>query len=244
MEIKRLDWDSRFLEREVYSVILTPDGEVLPLATLVRTLEDAGASLAYLHLDHAAPSFHAQLTASGAFLCDEKVTYAKPVQPVSSNPPDAPGRPVLTVEAYQGGLTDELLGLAILAGHESRFRKDPRLLPYFEPMYRLWIVNSLNRTLADIVYICRSGPAIVGVATARVREDGTGNIGLIATHTDYQGWGIGTELIRATDNFFRERKVLTITVVTQRTNNRACRFYEKAGFICSKTEFVYHLWLN
>jgi dTDP-4-amino-4,6-dideoxy-D-galactose acyltransferase len=244
LEVKRLDWDSRFLGREVYSVILTRDDEVFPIATLVRTLEDAGASLAYLHLDHSNPSFHAQLTVSGAFLCDEKVTYTKPVQPVSSNPADAPGRPDLTVEAYQGGLTDELLGLAILAGHESRFRKDPRLLPHFEPLYRLWIINSLNRTMADIVYICRTGPAIIGMATARVREDGTGNIGLIATHTDYQGWGIGTELLRATDNFFRERKVLTTTVVTQRANNRACRFYEKAGFICSKTEFVYHLWLN
>jgi dTDP-4-amino-4,6-dideoxy-D-galactose acyltransferase len=244
LEIKRLDWDSSFLGREVYSVILTRDDDVLPPATLVRTLEDAGASLAYLHLDHADPSFHAQLTASGALLCDEKVTYAKPVQPVSSNPPGAAGRPVLTVEAYQGGLTDELLGLAILAGHESRFRKDPRLLTHFEPLYRLWMINSLNQTMADIVYICRTGPAIVGMATARVREDGTGNIGLIATHIDYQGWGIGTELIRATDNFFSERKVLTTTVVTQRTNNRACRFYEKAGFICSKTEFVYHLWIN
>jgi len=254
LEVKRLDWDSRFLEKEVYSVILTRGDDVFGVATLVRTLEAAGAALAYLHLEQADPSVHAQLTATGAILCDEKITYSKPVQAVPSDPRHTggrsapsrgmPSRPAPAVEAYHGSLTDELLGLAFLAGHESRFRKDPRLLPWFEPLYRLWMINSLNGNMADIVYICRSGPAIAGMATARVREDGTGNIGLIATHPDHQGWGIGTQLIRATDNFFLERKVPTTTVVTQRTNNRACRFYEKAGFISSKTEFVYHLWLN
>ncbi len=126
--------------------------------------------------------------------------------------------------------------------------EDPRLLPFFEPLYRLWMSNSLKGTMADVVFVCGSDSAVKGFVTCKIREDRTGDrtgsIGLIATDGAYQGQGIGQSLIEATDAWYKANRILTSTVVTQQSNVPACRFYEKAGFTIRKTEYIYHLWLK
>jgi len=69
-------------------------------------------------------------------------------------------------------------------------------------------------------------------------------VGLIATAAAYQGQGIGTALLSATDVYYFDNNVDTSTVVTQKSNSQACFFYERAGFAEYKTEYVYHLWFN
>jgi dTDP-4-amino-4,6-dideoxy-D-galactose acyltransferase len=236
LEIKKLGWDSGFLGREVFSAIIDPAREDPDVNGLVRTLQQQGAGLAYLHLSEKDASLDRQLTGNGAILYDEKVTYAKTLGPVREEKNEA------GVEAYRGSPNEELIRLALLAGHDSRFRKDPRLLPFFEPLYKLWMVNSLKGTLADIVYIYKAGTSIKGMVTCKVMEDGTGNIGLIATRDDARGQGVGARLIRAADAFFRAGNAHAATVVTQSSNVQACRFYEKMGFTPVKKEYIYHLW--
>ncbi len=182
-----------------------------------------------------------RLTGLGAMLVDEKVTYGKELPGIGK--PGGEGTSQ-GVEAYDGEVTDRLLELAFLAGHESRFRKGPRLSSFFEPMYQLWMINSLNGSIADRVFIYRSGERVDGMVTCRIREGKVGNIGLIAASADQQGKGVGKALVQTADNFFRSREVHISTVVTQKTNHQACRFYEAAGFSVYKTEYVYHLWFN
>lgn len=237
LDIKRLDWDSEFLAREVFGVTVPDVADEAPdAAGLIRSLRGQGASLAYLFVASGDPALHRQLTDGGAVLFDEKVTYGKRL--TAAPPGDN------AIEIYNGVLTDELLALAILAGHESRFRKDPRLYPFFEPLYKRWMINSLKGTMADIVLVYRQGDGIRGMVTGKVGVDGIGNIGLLATDGAWQGKGVGRMLLRAVEDYFRSRGAETSTVVTQRNNTAACDFYERSGFTIFKTEYIYHLWFN
>ena len=50
----------------------------------------------------------------------------------------------------------------------------PRLTAYFEPMYKLWMINSLNGVMADKLFVYRSGDGIEGMASCKIREGETG----------------------------------------------------------------------
>jgi dTDP-4-amino-4,6-dideoxy-D-galactose acyltransferase len=254
LDAKKLEWDSRFFGTEVYGVELpvpaaAPGGgstdmtnlmdlmDPTDLTGLVGSLRAAGAGLVYFFLQEKDRVLQDRLTGLGARLMDEKITYSKILTGGAIKDPKE-------VEAYDGEPTDKLLELAFLAGQESRFKKDPRLSSFFEPMYRLWMINSLNGSIADRVFVYRSGDTIDGMVTCKIRENRVGNIGLIAASPGQQGKGIGKALLQAVDSYFRINDLKTSTVVTQKTNEQACRFYEAAGFSVYKTEYVYHLWFN
>jgi dTDP-4-amino-4,6-dideoxy-D-galactose acyltransferase len=236
MELKRLDWDCRFFGVEVFGVHLYPEDLSVDVHGIVRSLRGAGADLAYFFLEDVGSEWQGLLSENGAILYDEKITYGKELMPKGPVHPNE-------ILAYEGAPGDELLELAFLAGHESRFRKDPRLSPDFEKLYTLWMKNSLNGLIADKVFIYGSDP-VKGMATCRIGDGGMGSIGLIATGAAHQGKGVGRGLLLAADHFFRANGVKTATVVTQRANKQACLFYEKEGFTVLKTELVYHLWFN
>jgi dTDP-4-amino-4,6-dideoxy-D-galactose acyltransferase len=234
---RRLDWDSQFFGMEVFAVNLSTGNEDIDIQKIAGTLRKEGAGLAYFFLQQKTTGWQQQLAAVGAILYDEKVTYSKQLGPLSGAPPEK-------IERYMGGATDELLELAFLAGHDSRFKKDPRLSPFFERFYTMWVINSLNGSMADRVFVYRTENRIAGLVSCKIGNDKTGNVGLIATAAAYQGKGIGTALLRATEAYYSGNDVATSTVVTQKSNSQACFFYEKAGFAEYKTEYVYHLWFN
>jgi ribosomal protein S18 acetylase RimI-like enzyme len=234
MAPKRLDWDSDFFALEVFGVELRRPADV---PALVESLRQMDARLCYIFLKERDAVAGEMLVSSGAILYDEKITYGKTLLSDAA-------RVCPAVESYSGALTEELLHLAFLAGHESRFWKDPRLRDRFEALYERWMINSLNGTMADKTFIYRCDGAIKGMVTCKCRADQTGNIGLIATDAGAQGKGIGKCLVDATENYYRSRQLSISTVVTQRSNIQACRFYERSGFTEYQTEYVYHLWLN
>jgi len=240
VEIRRLDWDSEFFGLEVFGVYAGTTAAAMPqagpaLEAVIGQLRQQNAGLAYFFLPEDNSELRSMLQALGAKLYDEKVTYGKRLAGDEGAKPGG-------IEEYEGPCTDELLNLAYLAGHESRFKKDPRLSAWFEPLYKLWMVNSLNGAFADKVFVYRDGDSIRGMVTCKVRPDGTGSIGLIASTV--QGKGVGKWLVQAADAWFQTGRVGVSTVVTQKSNVQACRFYERTGFSEYKTEYVYHLWFN
>ena len=237
MEVKRLDWDSDFFGLEVFGVQI---GHGANIPEMTRSLQKAGADLGYIFLQEPDADLDKQLTASGGILYDEKITYGKELTSLLHTDSGVSE----SLEVYEGQLTDDLLRLAIIAGHESRFRKDPRLSDHFELLYKLWMTNSLNGSFADKVFVFKVEDEIKGMATCKIRGDRSGSIGLIATETGFQGKGVGKSLVQAIDLYYRDNNVKTSTVVTQKSNIQACNFYEKAGFTVYKLEHVYHLWFK
>ena len=230
-----MPWDSEFFKCRVFSIKVSSD-TAPELKELKQRLQSEGADLVYVFVEEPMPRWQEELQQAGACLYDEKVTYGKQVHDqLSEFHPN--------VMEYKNELNEELTTLALAAGHDSRYKKDLRLYPYFETFYKLWITNSLNGTLADKVLVYQGENGIEGMVTCKIKNK-TGSIGLIATKAQSMGKGIGTKLIKATDAFYQASHVTESTVVTQATNIQACMFYEKNGFKVIKTEFVYHWWLK
>ncbi len=137
---------------------------------------------------------------------------------------------------------DKLIKLAIESGVYSRFNIDDQVgTQKFEDLYKLWIVNSVNKEIAREVLVCRHNNDIVGFVTLE-EKNLRANIGIIAVDSDYRGKGIGKSLMYAAEKWTKDHFLNDIQVVTQYENRSACRLYERCGYIADKIEYFYHFW--
>jgi dTDP-4-amino-4,6-dideoxygalactose transaminase len=83
--------------------------------------------------------------------------------------------------------------------------------------------------LADKVFATKSHDFITSFITCKIKNE-IGNIGLIATHTDYRGKSLGRNLINHVHNWYLQNNIKVSEVVTQKANEIACAFYENYGF--------------
>ncbi|MCG6534786.1 MAG: hypothetical protein L7F78_08870, partial [Syntrophales bacterium LBB04] len=102
------------------------------------------------------------------FLADKKVTYAMDIRGL-------PERSVSIhwhIEEYTDTIPcAELDNLAIQIGKNSRFSADhhiPERVCF--DMYRLWIRNSVNRQVADAVFVSRQSGKVVGMVTVGAKN--------------------------------------------------------------------------
>lgn len=173
---------------------------------------------------------------AGGLLVDHKVVYRKAVPP-------RPERPEV-VGTYSGGLTDDLMGLALASGAFSRFKLDPKIPPgVFQQMYGTWMRKSLSGELADEVLVSGDAQGLVGMVTVANRQ-GKAEIGLVAVAERARGCGLGRSLMQAVDQWAHSQGLPFVQVVTQGANEPACRLYAGSGFDRVEEQAVYHLWLD
>ena len=60
----------------------------------------------------------------------------------------------------------------------------------------------------------------------------------VGIHSDYQNRGCGTKLFRYVVDFARENGFSECFVLTNKSNGRACRVYEKAGGVAASDDAV------
>lgn len=230
MEIRKLDWDSKFFGLQIGRVYL-------------RTLDDA-VDLALMHYDlkyqydllYVFSKEGLCFEAIGAELVDEKVLYSKICQKREKSS-----------EVMLYGLpepTESLYELALVSGEFSRFRLDKRLPEgSYEHLYRKWIENACPREGSNkriLVYVEDNIPR--GMITVDFKDD-YAQIGLVAVDPQYQHQGIGTKIMSTLERGLFEEGVMTIDVATQKANMDACRWYEKNGFKVKSVTPIYHWWL-
>lgn len=219
--------------------ILSPQ---LSLATLQKTLNEfrnQHVRLVYWPSDSKDnPSQQAAKQLQG-ILCSEQITYLLDLKNLTTPPLIA-----ADIATYQEPTaTIELEQLAMQAGTYSRFKVDP-LFPQelFIKLYRTWIINSVNGSLATRVIVIQYDNKVVGMATLG-NKNARGDIGLIAVNANFHNQKFGTKLVNAAQAYFIETGHTLAQVVTQKTNSPACHLYEKCGFQQEKTENFYHFWL-
>ena len=161
---------------------------------------------------------------------DIKVNYKKEITPIDKMPQN--------IEEYNGQLIDELIYLALLSGHHSRFKKDTFLAVHYEKLYLVWIQKSISGTLADKVLVYKNNNDILGFVTLKATSEHV-QIGLIAVHDKHWGKGVGTSLLQAVSFVYPNKKII---VATQEENQGATALYEKNGFHIDKKKYIYHLW--
>lgn len=150
------------------------------------------------------------------------------------------------------GLSNGLKQLAIDSGVYSRFKVDKDVPNEgFEGMFGAWISNSVNRTLADEVFIAYESTddaCSEELGFISVRKVGNSvSIGLLAVSDKARRRGIAYALLSramiwALEELGGDDKA-TATVVTQGANAPACACYERFGFQKETVQEVYHTWL-
>lgn len=188
--------------------------------------------LVYVFVDTPTKESSEYLLAKGAQLVDEKVIYEKPV-PKGVNQ-------YLDLVDYHGKCTRQLIQLSLASGHSSRFRVDNRLNHKFEEFYTLWMKKSVDKVLADNVFVCQKNDKILGFVSIKIKE-AIGQIGLIAVDEQQRGKGIGRALIAECDMLLMSKQITTHQVVTQKQNFGACALYEKRGFEIKEIQTIFHL---
>lgn len=141
-------------------------------------------------------------------------------------------------------LTDtsvELQELALLSGHKSRYRLDPRFPnTEFERLYRRWIDATIDGLWNAKVFGHFNGDRLTGFVT--VEATSRYRIGLIAVAEDHQGKGIGKMLISAALAQAAKDTTPSLSVSTQGDNKPAQHAYLNSGFRLTSSIAQYHWW--
>ena len=226
-----LDWDSNFFKQKIGKVQadkLSPN--LIPRIEAEKKLQ--GYDLVYLFVNDIGGQDIKMHEEIGERLVDKKVAYGKKLIHSGSNQ--------IHIEPFEGKVSPKLFELAIASGHKSRFVRDPRTTVHFPGLYRIWIENSVNKSVADEVMVSKYNSEITGFVTLK-KNGNTGSIGLIAVDEKMRGMGIGKELLIAADNWYVSNNCDEATVVTQKDNQQACVLYEKAGYTINNIQFIIHL---
>lgn len=232
--VKYLDWDSNFFSMKIASISMDVwDKDFLWYNIEKLRLENV--DLVYLFLNDDQCSLPIPHLSGKCLLADVKRIYVFQDivdASVGSN-----------IELFSG-CPSELYDLAIQAGTDSRYRLDPNFKDGdFERLYRTWVDNSLNGSVADYVIVYNNKSNLkAGFVTLQNKGDYM-SIGLIATDKSCRRLGVGTSLLNAAKRYaFVEH--LPLKVATQAHNQSACLFYEKNGFVQQTQSLIYHIWLH
>jgi dTDP-4-amino-4,6-dideoxy-D-galactose acyltransferase len=232
INIKKLAWDTAFFGFPI-ARIETDEAADNNLKMQLAQLLQEGTELVYVLSSSIINDDFWQSTdfdisdVGGKLLYHKKLTDRMPYHP--------------QIESYRADtVSEKLYELAIQSGIYSRFKLDSKLPGNaYERLYRIWIENSVNRSIAEEVFVFKQDDKIAGMITLSQKED-WGDIGLIAVDHGFRGQKIGQNLLAAANTFFFDKGLKDLGVETQTINSGACRFYEANGFLVHKTEYLYH----
>ncbi len=154
-------------------------------------------------------------------------SVAGPYEPPPKTFTDAHGHRI-RVEHYDGEF-DALVEMYLQFDPEDRAQGIP---PTGEDRIRTWLETLLNDGCVNVVAKHDDGP--VGHATLVPDDDGTYELAIFVLR-EYQGAGVGTELIKSLLAAGRESGIETVWLTVERWNNAAIALYKNVGFEPSDT---------
>ena len=126
----------------------------------------------------------------------------------------------------------ELVELCLIAGHESRFKKDKKLAPYFTALYTKWA----DRCLEDMSYGYFVNNKLVAFTSFH-----NNRFDLMGVQPKHRGKGIARKLHNYSSNQLYLNGIPDLMVTTQGSNDIALKFFENVGYLPFSKEFIYHL---
>lgn len=231
-----LPWDSKFFNFNIAKIELEKKS-----ANLFETLfflKKEGYTLVYGFSKVEINLNSKLLKKFSGKLVDRKITYIKSVKDDVNSFYDS------KIQKYEiNKVNSNLLKLAIQSGEYSRFKLDKKISRNkFEELYKHWLINSINKKIADDVFIY-SDNGVSGFITLANKNKNT-DIGLIAVEKQKRGKGIGKILMQSAEIWAAKNSFSKIQVVTQEANLKACNFYEKCNYSVYRKDFIYHFWLK
>jgi dTDP-4-amino-4,6-dideoxy-D-galactose acyltransferase len=230
--IEFLEWDSEFFGRRVGRANLK---EVIALDECLQSANQQRYELLYIY---SPIPIKASLISKYTFIdVGGHIAYARNL---SGHALEEVKR-VPEISEYQVDiLTPELLKIAFLSGHLSRFKIDP-LLPAgsYERLYETWLANTIMNRPKTAIYTYHVGGKIAGLITSESHGPKC-TIDLLAVLQSCQGQGIGTKLINCMQDICIANNVASVEVKTQLSNISARALYLKNSFVEHERSFLYH----
>lgn len=222
--IKRLNWDSDFFEFEV--------GEL--------SLNDFQNSDAYNNYNLlyviAKNDFDLQIDNFKKCFEEEKTIFIKELKFIKTG-----NQSIQSIDQVAFD-KNELYKLAFESGKKSRFKLDSNFESQkFEQFYKLWVDNSISKIIADDVLLYKLENKTIAFVTFKVLNN-VATIGLIAVDANFQGQGIGKNLLIFLENKLFLEDVYQLIIPTQQANFGACKFYSKMNYKIHDTLFLKHYW--
>lgn len=232
-EIEYLTWDSNFFKKKIGQIFVENSDN---LENILEKAKNKRYQLIYVFGNKFFFIDDKVLKRFNGKLVDKKVLFEKSIEMQKE-------QPEFIFEYKNDELVPELEQLAYESGKYSRFKLDSNFGKNdFYRMYKVWIENSINKQIADNVFVAIENNVIKGMATLKIAA-GKGQIGLIAVSPEAQGKGYGKMLITACENGLLRKNISKIEVSTQVDNIQSCKFYEKCSFKIKETSNVYHFWI-
>jgi ribosomal protein S18 acetylase RimI-like enzyme len=108
-------------------------------------------------------------------------------------------------------------------------------------LYAIWVEKAV-RDPNTRVFTWRAGGEACAYVTAKICPESYGEIDLVGIAPQYQGRGLGPQLIVQALRYFQQQKIDRVTTVTQGRNAHALKLYQKCGFSIASIELWYHKW--
>jgi dTDP-4-amino-4,6-dideoxy-D-galactose acyltransferase len=236
---EKLDWDSQCFGYPVFRL-----NEQIPLQEVepaVRMLKEGGAELMVWQVREGNAEHDRAAISAGGTLVDRKYVYELPLTVaelrLGCSRRDYPTHFVCGRKPYESWFY-----LAREAGKYSRYRLDPRMnRGEFTRLYDTWLQRSLNREIANYVWVIGEVNDPAGLITLATRA-ARGEIGLVAVAPLHRGKGVATRLLDQSVSILTALRCEVLSVATQAENKAARRLYERYGFRLTARYSVYHFW--
>ncbi len=232
---EQLPWDSEFFGLKVgrlYGNRLTPERA----AATLEWCREKGVGCLYFLADAADPQTAQAAEAAGFRFVDVRCTYEFELSP------RRPGALSTAVRPFEPGDLPALERIASANHTDSRFYFDGGFRrERCDALFATWIRRSCSGW-ADAVFVAGFAGCPAGYITCHLRGQQNGSIGLIALDHQFRGHGFGQQLVSAALDYFRQRGVRRVEVVTQGRNVRSQQMYQRSGFAIRDFELWYHLW--
>lgn len=226
-----LEWDSNFFGMRVGSLLLSSQCR---LENELDCANDQGCKLVYIYSEK-----EIKPNSAGNFKLVDVGGQIKFVKRLTGTLGHGEQNTKIVKYNYRRASSD-IVELAYLSGHLSRFRIDPWLPSgIFEELYKTWLARTIDRAPRAQIYIYYSDDKAVGLITSEQTKD-ICTIGLLAVHPSYQGLGIATQLIKKVENLCAGNGTFNLAVKTQISNCKAQSLYIKNSFAEVHRSFLYH----
>lgn len=220
--MRRLDWDSSFFKLEVGEIRINDD---------LKNDNYSNFDLIYVKKNEeiSIPGFKLNYEENKVIFEKEIITIIEESNCVKQ----------FSTVKYN---IEEIYNLAYESGKYSRFLKDSLFgESNFKKLYKEWVDNSINKQFADDIFLYFIEDKLVGFVTYK-KHLTYGQIGLIAVNKNFQGKGIGRQLVNEVENSLFKDKIKKIRIPTQLENKEACFFYKKIGYKIIESTPIKHYW--
>ena len=237
-----LDWDSQFFGFRIARV--NANRLTTPLCQAIDAWSDTNAVECLYFLADA--DHHDTIRLAEAYdyrLQDIRITLDFSLSHYTIRAADVS---VVTIRTSRAEDVSTLSAISQNAFVHSRFYADLHFAREdCSALYETWIRRSCLDGFADIVFVAERDGEPVGYISCHLNHDQSeGSIGLVGVAESARGQRIGNQLIDHALNWFHEQGMARVTVVTQGSNVKAQRLYQRQGFMTQSTQLWYHKWFE